>query len=139
MMTTLRIAAFAALTALAAGCGGEYVDASQSGESLDGLQAVTCNPRDGSGCDPNESCLTIATGARGAKELSVCSASRCTGPRDCRAGYTCRLSHCIALERSAPDVKEPARAPELKPVDRVARYTRERPVEVKDPARTPVR
>ena len=104
-----RILLFASLCALTAGCGGEVIDASQSGESIDDLHAVSCNPRDGAGCDRAESCLTVLGGTRG--EQSVCSASRCTGPRDCRAGYACRLQHCIALERSRPEpeVREPAR------------------------------
>lgn len=107
-MNRLLLVASLALTA----CGGEVIDASQSQESLDGLQAVSCNPRDGAGCDRTESCLTVLGGTRG--EQSVCSASRCNSPRDCRAGYACRLSHCIALERSPapglrPEVRDPKR------------------------------
>lgn len=122
-MNRLFLAAF---LAVAASCGGEVVDATESAETLDGLQAVDCNPRDPAGCDRGESCLTVLQGTRG--EAHVCSASRCTGPRDCRDGYACRLSHCIALERSRPDERPDLRRRPVEPA--------RRPL---DPARLPVR
>lgn len=129
----MRTILFASLATLAAGCGGEVIDASQSAESMDGLQAVSCNPRDGSGCDRAESCLTVLGGSRG--EMNVCSASRCTSPRDCRAGYACRLAHCIALERSRPDERPDRREPTRRDL-RPDRLPELRPSE---PTRPPVR
>lgn len=88
-----------------AGCSVAAEDEATPGTSADAITtvgAIECNPRTERGCDRGDSCLGVDVGR---ETKYVCAANRCLDQRDCRAGYACRVNHCIALERE--QVRDP--------------------------------
>jgi len=80
-----------------------------TGATDDALAAVECNPRNPQRtCDRGERCVELSVRDRDGSPY-FCSAGRCDSVRDCGPGYACRLSQCIALERSRPWREAPPR------------------------------
>ncbi len=68
--------------------------------SEEALGVVYCNPRNPDrACDRGETCWQLPVRDRDARDF-VCTAGRCDSARDCGPGYSCRLNHCLALERT---------------------------------------